>query len=118
MHYAESATTPFAGSQSLAIDVSATEGGPALRLTGFNSEWGTTVRLTVPFQARPLHWHTFSLWMKGSAGHFRQMVLGARFQRWKMDSVRVPHRQASGFTGRTGNFPQSRAKIQIKGAGG
>lgn len=42
-------------------------GLPSLRMTSFPTEWlARTVRLTVPFQGRPLQEHTFSVWLKGS----------------------------------------------------
>ncbi|MEX0332677.1 MAG: beta-galactosidase [Puniceicoccaceae bacterium] len=50
-------------------------GLPSLRMTSFPTEFfSRTVRLTVPFQGRPLREHTFSVWLKGSPGASNQTV--------------------------------------------
>jgi len=55
-------------------EVTGPTGNSALRLTGFLSEGYTTVRLTVPFDGRPLRTHTFSFWAKGADGAIGQTI--------------------------------------------
>ncbi|MEX0332676.1 MAG: hypothetical protein AB3N64_14770 [Puniceicoccaceae bacterium] len=51
-------------------------GLPSLKMTSFPTEWlARTVRLTAPFQGRPLQEHTFSVWVKGSPDARGQRVI-------------------------------------------